>query len=203
MMRPLAALLLIDALAFSGCGDSEDPTGPIIDQHEYQPAVSPEALLQVFVEIYEERDLNAYDDLLDPRFRFSFLDEGFSWEKPEDLASTDNLFSGEARTNSQGQLTRAISAIAVDRMLLTEGWTDVPAEHPSFGQVPGARTALYSHMIVFTHPAGTITLSGRQRFFAAPTVTGSDTLWSLLGQEDIPFKSSEQTSWSDLKALYR
>jgi len=189
--------------------DDGDRTSPWSDAWSFDMGIpdplvlaDPAALMLQFLTAYSYRDIDLYEELLDSSFLYFFLanEDLPTWGKSDDLVSADNLFCGEARINSQGQLTHAISQVTVDRLILVEPWTDVAASHPDFGGVDGAQQALYQCSLYFFHPAGTITVECSQRFYAAP----SDVLgWRLIGQEDQAGKASENMSWGSLKALYR
>ncbi|HPF35844.1 hypothetical protein KDK88_04020 [bacterium] len=186
---PLLLALGLLVLALSGCifSPDPDPDPTPIDPPDYETALTPELMMANFKTAYEEKDINGYrDEVLDDRFLFFFLedeDQAF-WDKTEDLASMTNLFSGEARTNSQGQLTRAISQITMDQLTLLEPFT--ASDNLYFQGIDGVLMGLYKITIVLTHPAGTITVDSNQRFYAAPQVENGVTIYKLIGQEDMP-----------------
>lgn len=185
---PAALALGLMALALSGCifSPDPDPEPPQPDPVEYDTAFTPLILMDNFQTAYTERDIDGYRELLDDRFKFFFVDaaDGF-YTKEEDLISTGNMFSGEARTNSEGELTKAISSIDVDQLLVVEPWTDISASDPYYGDIPGVKEALYQIRFVLYHPEGTITVEGQQTFYAVPIEEDGAEIWYLIGQRDI------------------
>lgn len=166
-------------------------------------AASTAELMDLFRSAYQDRDLGLYDDILAEGFLFFFISAADGqWDKTEDLISTANLFSGEAITNSQGELTRAITSIDVDQFIIRESWRDVAPGHPQFGGVAGVQTALFQCRLVMHHDSGTLTVESDQIFYAAPTTVGGATTWALLGQEDVN-KANEDMTWSNIKVLFR
>jgi hypothetical protein len=181
-----------------GCGESENITNP---DPANLPASTTE-LMNEFTTALAEMDYDHYDQLLDGRFTFEFNNTS-SRDKVEDLISTDNMLSGEARINNDGIPTRAISDIAVDQMLIREAWESVSPSHPLYGSIPGVKQSLYQVRIVFYHSGGTITLETFQTFYAVPMTTDGETTWSLIGQRDEAKKSNESMAWGGIKNLFR
>lgn len=189
----LVLALGLMALAASGCifSPDPDPDPPTPDPVEYPKAFTTTIMMDNFKTTYTERDIDGYRALLDDRFLFFFTSQtGGFWTKEEDLISTTNMFSGQAVTNSDGELTKAISSIDVDQLIIKEAWTPVSASHPHFGEIPGVQTALYQIRFVLHHDQGTITVESDQIFYGVPIATdqGDGTTrdeWFLIGQEDV------------------
>lgn len=186
---PLLLVLGILALALTGCIFSPDPDpDPIQDDPvEYVTATTPRLMMDNFETAYTERDIDGYaEEVLDDGFLFFFLDDEAQdfWTKDEDLISMRNLFSGEARTNSDGDLTRAISRIDMDQLTLLEPFG--PTDNVYFQGIDGVQMALYKIRIVLHHPEGTITVDSNQRFYAVPVEENGVTIYKLIGQEDMP-----------------
>lgn len=203
MNRLLSLCLLLPALMLlsAGCGE-DDITAPV-QEPTFDPPSSAIMLMQMFATAYTDMDLDLYGNLLHDDFRFFFIhaQDGY-FDREDDLISTGNMFSSEAGINSQGYLTRAINSIDVDQMLLVEPWADVDPDDPDFGSVDGAQEALYQCRLVLYHNEGTITLQEPQVFYAAPAGADGETTWSLLGQRDT-VKANENTTWGNLKVLFR
>ncbi len=179
-------LLGVVVLATPGCifspDDTKDPTPG--GGTEYPAPLTPSILMDNFDTAYSEMDIAGYRALLDDRFLFFFNSGGEFWTKEEDLISMDNMFSGQARTNSEGDLTDAISEIAVDLLLIREAWEPVSVSHPHFGDIAGVQKSLYQVRFVLRHVGGTITVESLQTFFAVPKTIDGVTKWYLIGQQD-------------------
>ncbi len=198
-LRIAALFMLVLSALILGCSESETITNP-------DPVVQPPTSLKLIDELVtalSEMDFEHYDRLLDDRFIFSFNYGGNSWDKFEDLISTDNMLSGEARLNANGDLTNAILNISVDQMLIREAWEPINPLHPLFGSVSGVQKSLYQTRVVLYHSGGTITMESNQTFYAVPTTTNGDTTWALIGQQDEANKSNEEMTWSNIKWLFR
>lgn len=172
-----ALLLLLLAFGF-GCGDDgvaphdEDPPDTIDN--------SPADLANLFTTAMNDRDGDAYEAFLHPHFQFIFLQgEGpmDSWGKADDVASMRNLFSGDPPPMpDDATQNRGISSIEVARMVEVEPWAPVLTTDPLWGDLAGARKAVYDLRIVLMHDDGAITLDNSQILCAAPTVAaGSPT----------------------------
>jgi len=180
-------LLLLGVVVFAtpGCIFSpDDDEKPEPTETTYPATLSPTILMDNFDTAYSEMDIVGYRDLLDDRFLFFFNSGGDFWTKEDDLASTENMFSGQALINSAGELTKAISEIAVDQLIIRESWEPVSESHPHFGDIAGVEKALYQIRFVLHHSGGTITVESNQTFYAAPYETDGVVKWKLIGQQD-------------------
>ena len=181
-------LLLLGVVVFAAPGcifspdDSHDGGGG--GGPDYPAPLTPLVMMDNFNTAYSEMDIAGYRGLLDDRFLFFFNSGGEFWTKEEDLISMDNLFSGEARTNSDGIATKAISEIAVDLLLIREAWEPISASHPHFGDIAGVQKSLYQVRFVLYHSGGTITVESNQTFYAVPKTVDGVTKWYLIGQQD-------------------
>lgn len=186
LLLTMLALALI-ALSAPGCifsPDSDDNDPPPVDD-DYADATTPTILVDNFKIAYQTMDIDGYENMLDNRFQFIFIEgEGPSatFNKQEDVSSTRNMFSGEPHTNPDGQYSRGISSITVETLNILEQWDDVSAAHPYFGDIEGAKKALYEVRFVLYHDNGTITVDSNQMFFAAPDGEGT---WFMVGQQDL------------------
>jgi hypothetical protein len=169
----------------------------------YPQATNPSGLVANFGMAYSEMDITGYRGQLDDRFLFFFNSGGEFWTKEEDLISMDNMLSGEARTNSDGELTDAIGEIAVDLLSIREHWEPVSVSHPHFGDIDGVQKSLYQVRFMVYHSAGTIMVESNQTFYAVPKTVNGVTKWYMIGQQDEALKANEDISWGNLKALYR
>ena len=204
-IRDIMIFTLLLVLVISGCGQSYNSPQPIPYDPPLvlPPPLTPAQLMDNFQTVHSEMDISNYRNMLDDRFLFFFNSGGDFWTREEDLISTDNMFSGEPRINSDGEPIKAISEIAVDHMMILESWDDVDPAHPFFGSIPGVMHSLYQVRIVLYHSGGTITIETNQIFYAAPTTTDGVTLWALIGQEDDSGKAAETSSWSNIKSMFR
>ncbi len=129
-----------------------------------------------------------------------------SWGKADDVASMRNLFSGDPPPMpDDATQNRGISSIEVARMVEVEPWAPVLTTDPLWGDLAGARKAVYDLRIVLMHDDGAITLDNSQILCAAPTVAAgsADTTWSLIGQQELSgFKDNDDLSFSSLKTMF-
>lgn len=190
----IVAVVLALALLSGGCSDGDDPNQPpdwgvvVVD--------SPEDLLFFFEQSLEAMDTSGYEMRLDDRYVFAFVD-GETWPRADDLASTESMLSGEARTNSQGELTKAVTRVDLILTGSESGWIDAEPGDPLAAGLAGVKTATFEAMLILEHPEGTLTAEGTQVFYAAQT--GAE--WGLIAHAEVA--KDGVRSWGSLKLMYR
>ena len=194
LLASLATLVVAPGCIFSP-DDSGGGGGGGGGTVQYPWPDTPDQLMTNFKNAYENRDIDAYRDVLDTDYKFVFaegtdgMDPRGYWLREDELASATNMFSGDPHTNSQGVLAPGISDISFDILVPQGVWEDVPENDPDFG-APGVKKRLYQVRIVLSHSDGTYTISSQQLFWVIPREVDDGTgatrvRWYLYGQQDL------------------
>jgi len=201
----ILSLIMLTTAVFTGCSDDDsNPAEPV------QTGImdTTDKLMDGFIESFTTLDAEGYCDLLDDRYVFYYLG-GEDHDYDTEARIIGNMFSGNPPANpAPNSINSGIRAIEISRFETVEPWADVSSSHPDFADVTDAQYGLFRVRLTCIVDDGTITIDGQQIFFAAPAdvlVDGeAKTVWRLLGQQDVRNKAgSDQTHWSDLKALFR
>jgi hypothetical protein len=212
-LQMLGPVLLLCALALAaglGTGCSNEPTKPEPKPTPEPLALSADQLITLLRDAYTSMDIDAYRALLHTDFIFKFQ----QWDvdnlglpsdhlvREDDLASTQNLFSGQPVGGEPG-----VSRITWSLMEGIGVW-----EASANQEFPGAMRRLYNFGINITRPGSTtLIIEGQQEFYATSrdtTINGTPaSYWKLVGQVDLSYsggwKGTEDCSWGRVKVLYR
>jgi len=186
--------LLLVALASAGCLFSPDPS-----PDPPPPAVvipfpdSEDQLIANFKTAYTGMKIDDYRPVLHPQYVFILRPEDVlpgesdRFTYAEELAVTENMFSGLPIERPGDSPVPAISGIAISTLNRLGTWITVGADDPDF---PNTRRGLYEIQLSFSRAgANTIIVNGQQEFY----VTSKDSLvdgatkqyWQLRGQRDL------------------
>jgi hypothetical protein len=184
---------------------------------------SPEQLMANFRTVYETMDAAEFGQLLHPDFvcllqpatQEEFPHVGPTLDRDEELVIATKMFSGEATTNSQGDLVPGVGGIDFALFQRVEPWQVTPPTDP----IPGALAALFEVVVLWNRPGqSTLRAEGMLRFYVASRDSLHDGVvqpyHEMVGQQDLTggFKASdgrivwdkavETTSWGTVKALW-
>lgn len=219
MKRPVGSILWITLslalVAVVGCGDEDDVIAP--PPPDLPPiADTPDELMANYQIAYSDMNIAAYRDaVLADTYEFILRDETVEefeipdgeFDLDEELAITEKMFSGQA--NAEGKV---LTDIEIQVFQPDGTWQPVAPSDPHFGTVPGALSRMYSVLIYFNVQGDfRYKIHGSQVFYVvADTIMHQDTptqCYRLRGQLDLssilPKRAVENTTWSELKALYR
>jgi hypothetical protein len=155
---------------------------------------SEDQLMRNFRTVYETMEFNGYRDMLHPDFitllqpatQEEFPDVGPTLDREEELLIGERMFSGQAITNSKGDLVPGISAISFE---IFEQQGDWATSQPN-DVIPNARFAQFEVTFLFDRQGNsTLRVDGLIKFY----VTGRDsvvngvtkTYWQMRGQQDL------------------
>lgn len=185
--------LLLVALAGSGCIFSPDndtqppPPPPVIPFPD-----SESQLIANFKTAYTSMRIDDYRPVLHPDYVFILRAEDVPpggsdrFTYAEELAVTENMFSGLPIPRPGDTTVPAISSISIAVLDQVGTWLDVGSSDPDF---PNTRNGLYNIQLTFSRAdANTIIVNGQQEFY----VTSRDSLvngetkqyFQLRGQRD-------------------
>lgn len=194
----LASGLLIFNLG--GCIFSPDDDGGgdgIIPPPTYDWPDSKETLMANFKKAYSAMDFDGYMGMLHEDYQFIYMDDdgttiGTLYFNDEKIIAT-NMFSGNARTNAEGNLVGGISSIAINKLDI-KYWEAITAEDREFGRFEGAEGGLFDMEMVFYYDdpkdgnTSSYTVKGFQYFVVAPFQAERNGItvdkWIIVGQKD-------------------
>ncbi len=187
----MAAGLVFTVLAGGGCifsPQNDDDPPPPPDSEIVWPD-TPEKLMENFKIAYSGMEIDDYRDILHADYKFVFANGLGTWERDDDLRSTENMFAGNPGEDPDtGAIKPGVQSISVNSLILIDDWVHESPTHPNF---PDSERALYDVMIVFTLEGGenTITVDSRQLFYVKSEEIDMEdgttkTKFFLFGQED-------------------
>ena len=203
----LLSLLLLLGFLLTGCADDEEP-GPD-DPAVVDPPPTPDLLMQAYKTCHEDMDPAQLDVLLHENFRFILQQDTVNefdlpdndFDRTEDLAILQNIFSGDPLT-TPGGMVPGVSAISFTTFEQQAAWSTTPANDPNF---PSATYATFNVRLEFARPGATyLIIQGFLQFYVAEVATTSGSGYQLLGMVDLTNgKSTENVSLGAVHALYR
>ncbi|MFO7608800.1 MAG: hypothetical protein R6X35_06320 [Candidatus Krumholzibacteriia bacterium] len=213
--RALAfSLLLVAALLVgAGCNDDDDPVVPP------PPGgyTTPEALMAAFVAVYEEQDIDAFRLVVHPDFQLHLsqatVDEfalpGTTFAYDEEMLIAERMFSGLPHVRPDQSVVPGITRIEFAYFSAETAWVVAGPED----RFPGAYCAQFRVDIGAEQGnEGLVGIQGIIEFaLRNDPVQVNGTLrdrWRMVGQVDYTDpggakRPTEDTSWGELKALYR
>jgi hypothetical protein len=187
-LRHLLFVLLLAAFATSGCifspddDSGGDPPPPV----EFVPAESPDEVMQKFEEIYEDRNLDFYRELLSEGYLFVPQDDAASYGYEVEINILDKMFNEIAGEN--GFVIQDISVVQLDPQGV---WQDTPANDPNFGSATDSQYRTYIVQIDFSIAGQNLILrvQGPVIYYVRAEQDGDQTVYRLLGMVDATFGS--------------
>ena len=199
-------------------GGSTTFEGAYLDR--YPIPDTPDRVMTNFRNAYDEMLADEYAGTLHADFIFVFSEgspvapESGYYTREQELLTTIPMFSGVTGLNETGQIRPAVRDVDFRYLERLTEWEIAPESDPHF---PGVLRALYDVWVVFDlddEAFSTMTVESHQ-FFYVTSVGGKQRDSSeqphyyLIGQVDLdswaassPLASSENMSWSNVKALY-
>lgn len=181
--------LLLVAFATSGCIFSPDDDGggdppPV---QTFEPAESPDEVMEKFIEIFEARNLEFYERLLSLDYQFVAQDDAGSYNIDTELAIYGKMFNEIAGSNGF-----VISDISVVQMEPQGIWEDTPANDPNFGGFPESQYRTYEVQIDFNISGQNLILrvQGPVIYYVRAEQENDQQVFKLLGMQDLTFGSS-------------
>ncbi len=213
-MRALCSFGLVAILSWSavGCSDDDDVVGPGPDDGDGTTvATTPSEWLEAFETAWQQRDGQAYEDLLHPFFVFTLatadaaaMGLGPDWDRATELEAFAGLFSDSTAT---GPAAEFFQIVEID---LDGRWTEDLAPDVTPEADLRAQLALRATVDL---GSGTSTVVGRQVFHLArgtATVDGREVdRYRLVAWEDLGAPVSRRSasrvddsfSWTVLKSF--
>ncbi|MCB1184991.1 hypothetical protein KDM41_16305 [bacterium] len=192
----LAAVLML--IAPAGCIFSPDEPGPG-DQpgpgggSELPFPDSETQLMENFREVYENMDFDGYEAMLHRDFitllqtgtQEEFPNVGPTLDREEEIDIAQKMFSGNAITNSQGELVPGISSINFELFEQRGAWATSPASDV----IPNARFAQFEVRFLFDRGSeSTLRVDGLIKFYVVSrdSTSGGVTrpYFQMIGQQD-------------------
>jgi hypothetical protein len=194
-------------LALSGCSGDDPVTPDTTPESNYVWPDTREKLMANFERAYSEMDFDEYANCLHPEFKFIFADGITSYERQDDLDSTQNMFAGNPPENPTFIINAGVQSITINTLVIASTWVHEPETNPLF---PDSWKALYNASLRFYLDGGTntITVSSQQQFYIrSEEVDQGDgttrTRFYLFGQEDLDdLLKNEDTTWGAVKAIW-
>jgi len=204
-----AAVFALAALA-SGCGDDDDEN-PMVPVDELPSRATPVDLLQKYFETaYSSRDSALYAAMLDPEFKFEFLQADA--DSLRDVLGSDNFWGRTLDLRSTGFLFRSPDVTGITLNLQVNNNNEYVGENcAGCRQLETTVTLRVATVGDGTEPL-ILTVDSPQTFVAK--LNTSDSLWVLWQQIDRPRSAAkgdlegaetavESKSWGEIKGLYR
>ncbi len=192
----MLSMVLVLALVFSsGCGifspDESKDTPPPPGGGDFQPATSPDLLMENFKKAWEQMSIVEYEKLLATDFLFFFdpndnLDDfvgGPSWDRTKELATATNMFSNQPGFDPVKQVAiPPILKIEFTTFSKINDWAD-PGTDPLYA---GTIRATYKVAITVTlQGSDQLTrVTGDNDFYVEPVQVDGKTLWVIKVWED-------------------
>jgi len=211
----LAVLALSTLALVAACED--DPTTPIIPngEHTLLPLTSRVAVLNNIEYAYDNRDIWAYDELIDLNFTFFFSDGDVDgglpvqWPRTDELGATNDLFISNTQPVPVGPVCQSVR---MDLTLENLQWVEViPEDYP--GETWYMTTVDYDFTFKMAPDDTYNSAPGAKANFTVRNAgTETNPHWQLVEWRDIGsslLTATEQganvgaTSWGSVKALYR
>jgi hypothetical protein len=196
-----------------GCGDEDDPVTPPADPPREYGSV--QELMDGFESAYENRDLKAYLNCLDPDFRFilhpdtqaRYPDLGQYLDFGQEDRIHGRMFSGEAVDDPEGNPRPGVQGIAFNNLLALDSLqpTDDQENFPGAHWAPFDVELLVDCGAAFT----TYRAEGRLKIYVRKYTRmsgGKEVEYYLLaGMVDMTEsgKGVENTPWGLIKVFYR
>ncbi len=185
-LRHLLFTVLLVAFATSGCIFSPDDDGggdpppPV----EFEPAESPDQVMEKFVEIYGDKNLDFYRRLLSTNYLFIPQDDAGSYNFDTEIDIVDKMFNEIAGSNGF-----VISDIDVVQMDPQGVWTETPANDPNFGGLSGSQYRTYIVQIDFNISGQNLVLrvQGPVIYYVRAEQEEDQQVFKLLGMVDATY----------------
>ncbi len=190
-LLPLALSVLL--LFSSGCGifspdESKEAPPPV--SGDFEPATSPEILMENFKKAWEQMSIVEYEKLLATDFQFFFdpddgLEEflGASWDRTHEIGAATKMFSNQPGADPKtGDPIPPILSIRFTTFDKLTDWAEPPAE-PLY---EGTIRARYKVAIQVTYQGeGSYSnVTGDNDFYVEPIEVDGKTLWVIKVWED-------------------
>ena len=206
----LVSLLML--LTLAACGEDDGPVEPTPEP--WTPPTSTAELLNGFTTALVEMNIVELSRLLHDDFEMVLLSETCeAWEWPvgtrldrtQFVDLHENMFSGQAGTDSRGSSVHPVASIIVDLFEAQDIWKDIEADDPWFADVAGG-FAPYRVNLQFFNAERSHKYEVQQRvhLYAVPvTIAGVDG-FQLIGLGPLPLGKSatDEASWCTVCALY-
>jgi len=211
MPRAMLAALAIACLVFTACDD--DPAEPKkVTPSAYQDLTQEWHVLNNLAEAYDDKNVTRFEELLDAASFVFYFDPGdvggqlnipTQWDYAAELQSATNMFTGEPGLNDNPILTIDLFLFDIENV----AWSDVSA-HPDFpGETLREAVVRYDYFIDTTKDLQHITAGEPVARLIVRNVGGT---WKIARWYDQPGgallragASTEESTWGQVKALYR
>ena len=215
----LVVLMLAVLLAASGCSDEEkSPLTPGTEDNIPDSSLpfpdTPEQLMANFQKIYETRDVDEYQLILDPAFETilqqatidEFPNVGAKLDVTEENRIHERMFSGNDLEDADGNFLPAVLHFSFSQFRVLVDWGESLPTDP----IPNTLSALYEVEILVDRGQSfsTLIVKGQIRFYvttAEGRLNGQPkTYYRLVGQLDLTNinKDVGEVAWGFLKALF-
>ena len=181
-LRHVLFALLLVAFATSGCifQPEDDGPGDTPPPASFEPASSPDEVMLKFREIYEDRNLEFYAQLLSEDYLFIPRDDdryGYDVE----MTILDKMFNEAPASN--GYVISDVSVVQLDPQGV---WQDTPANDPDFAGT-GSQYRTYQVQIDFSIAGQSLILrvQGAVIYYVRPEQVDGEQVYKLLGMVDL------------------
>ena len=183
-LRHLLFLLLVTAFGASGCifspndDDKPEPPPPLDVCAE-----SPDAAIQSFRQIYSQRDLDAYRELLSRDYKW-IPQDGEIYNYDVEIEVATKMF-----TNLPGETNVIISDIAVDQLDPQGVWQPTPDNDPNFGGFTDSQYRNYIVDIKFSLQGQNLIyrVQGPVLYYVMAEDVDGETCYKILGMVDATY----------------
>jgi hypothetical protein len=187
LIRSLLFVVLLVTLAASGCifsppkDDDPPPPPPPLNTC----AATPDALMQLFREIYSTRNYDAYLEILSENFLFVTENRTETYGYEEEIDIHYKMFNGLAGTDGI-----VFSNITVDELTPESVWRATVPEDEFFGEFANSQNRVYNVDFNFYVSGQDLRyrVQGAVRYYVMQEDMGNGELcYKYLGMEDLTF----------------
>lgn len=140
-LRPVLFVLLLIAFTTTGCIFSPEPDPEpqkIIPDPALPPALTADALMSDYKDVYEDRDIDDYRYILSEDYIFVPKGDEVAYNYDTEISITNKMF-----TELEGQDGIVISNIVISLLDPQGVWNPTPENDPNFGGFPNSQYRQY------------------------------------------------------------